>query len=299
MWDAEARRGLVQLVERRVAHEMAPLAAAPPPPGSSTSTAIAPQSVGRVVDRQGKTPAVPDDTELRVAWAAAVGTSPDAEAAFDDVVGRHRQAHRRYHTVRHVTWVVRHVQELATEEPVDDLDAVVVAAFFHDAVYDAAATDNEAQSAALARRVLLDLGWPQAPGQWPSSCGRPQTTPSDDAAVNVLVDADLAVLGSDPAAYQAYVTGVRTEYRHVEMRRGESVGARCCGACSIGCRCMRRRRAGARGGAGPALRGGRAGVAVMKKNLLTDPGDSGPPPKIDDRAARPGDGPRRGPRRGR
>ena len=103
-----------------------------------------------------------DDSELRAAWAAAVGTSSDAEAAFDDVVGRHRQAHRRYHTVRHVTWVVRHVQELAAEEPVDDLDAIVVAAFFHDAVYDATATDNEAQSAALARRVLIELGWPPA-----------------------------------------------------------------------------------------------------------------------------------------
>ncbi len=161
---------------------------------------------------------MPDDTELRVAWAAAVGTSPDAEAAFDDVVGRHRQAHRRYHTVRHVTWVVRHVQELATEEPVDDLDAVVVAAFFHDAVYDAAATDNEAQSAALARRVLLDLGWPQARADTVAQLVRATAdhAPTDDAAVNVLVDADLAVLGSDPAAYQAYVTGVRTEYGHVD-----------------------------------------------------------------------------------
>ena len=32
----------------------------------------------------------------------------------------------------------------------------------------------------------------------------------------MLVDADLAVLGSDPAAYQAYVTGVRREYGHVD-----------------------------------------------------------------------------------
>jgi predicted metal-dependent HD superfamily phosphohydrolase len=35
-----------------------------------------------------------------------------------------------------------------------------------------------------------------------------------DAAV--LLDADLAVLGSEPAAYQAYVTGVRAEYAHVD-----------------------------------------------------------------------------------
>ena len=31
----------------------------------------------------------------------------------------------------------------------------------------------------------------------------------------MLLDADLAVLGAEPAAYQAYVTGVRAEYAHV------------------------------------------------------------------------------------
>jgi predicted metal-dependent HD superfamily phosphohydrolase len=31
----------------------------------------------------------------------------------------------------------------------------------------------------------------------------------------VLLDADLAVLGSEPASYQAYVAGVRSEYGHV------------------------------------------------------------------------------------
>jgi predicted metal-dependent HD superfamily phosphohydrolase len=41
----------------------------------------------------------------------------------------------------------------------------------------------------------------------------------------VLIDADLAVLGSEPAAYQAYVTGVRAEYASVDdaaWRRGRS-----------------------------------------------------------------------------
>ncbi len=32
----------------------------------------------------------------------------------------------------------------------------------------------------------------------------------------MLLDADLAVLGADPAAYAAYVSGVRHEYAHVD-----------------------------------------------------------------------------------
>ena len=32
----------------------------------------------------------------------------------------------------------------------------------------------------------------------------------------ILLDADLAILGADPAGYSAYVAGVRSEYRHVD-----------------------------------------------------------------------------------
>ena len=39
----------------------------------------------------------------------------------------------------------------------------------------------------------------------------------DDASTErqVLLDADLAILGSDPNAYAAYATGVRVEYGHL------------------------------------------------------------------------------------
>ena len=44
---------------------------------------------------------------------------------------------------------------------------------------------------------------------------RRRTETAIDADTAVLLDADLAVLGSDPASYQAYVAGVRSEYAHV------------------------------------------------------------------------------------
>lgn len=159
-----------------------------------------------------------DDAELRTAWVTSVGSSAESQAAFDEVVGWHRQPHRRYHTVRHVTWVVRHLHELAADEPVDDLDAVVAAAFFHDAVYDPAANDNEEQSAALAGRMLAELGWPAARVDVVTRhvMATERHEPTDDHDTNVLIDADLAVLGTEPAAYQAYLTGVRAEYGHVD-----------------------------------------------------------------------------------
>lgn len=159
-----------------------------------------------------------DVVELRAAWGLHVGDGHDELAALDDVVARHREPQRRYHGVHHVTWVVRHVHELAAEVAVRDLGAVIVGAFFHDAVYEPRAPDNEARSARLAQRVLTDLGWDGGRTGAVAAMILATAThelPADvDAAV--LLDADLAVLGAAPGAYQAYVTGVRAEYAHLD-----------------------------------------------------------------------------------
>lgn len=159
-----------------------------------------------------------DDVELRDAWRRHVGAGPAELEAFDDVLARHREPVRRYHGIRHVTWVVRHVHELAAEHVVDDLGAVVAAAFFHDAVYEPRARDNEARSALLARRVLTGLGWEDARADAVAAMiGATATHASPaDGDTAVLLDADLAVLGAQPSAYQAYVAGVRAEYAHLD-----------------------------------------------------------------------------------
>lgn len=176
------------------------------------------------------------DLELRVAWQRWVAPPPtdrsDAEAAFAAVVGRYRAPDRQYHDVRHLRWVVRHVDELATRTPPDDPGAVVAAAFHHDAVYDVDRHDNEARSAELAVRSLTSLGWA------PDRCERvaamiratahldaASDTAPDDTGTAVLLAADLAVLAADPAGYGDYVRAVRREYRHLtdaEWRAGRA-----------------------------------------------------------------------------
>lgn len=168
-----------------------------------------------------------DETELRLAWERAVGRSRPARRAFDVVVERHREPHRRYHGLRHVVWVVRHVTDLARHEPVVDLDAVVVAACYHDAVYRPAPGD-EAASADLARRELVELTEPAwrheriervatmiLATEHLADHGDPDGHGDPDVDTAVLLDADLAVLGAPPNAYQAYVNGVRAEYASV------------------------------------------------------------------------------------
>lgn len=156
------------------------------------------------------------DVAVHLTWRQLTGGTH--EHLLDGLLSRLREPHRRYHTVTHVMWVLRHVDELLAE-PVHagiDGDAVRLAALYHDAVYDPRRSDNEAVSATLAAEVAATLGWHT------SRCGSVHrlvmataghTPTSADEAV--LVDADLAVLGGEPKDYTAYVNGVRAEYAHV------------------------------------------------------------------------------------
>lgn len=161
------------------------------------------------------------DLELRVAWEQHVSRSPAANEHFASVVNRYREAHRSYHDVRHVRWVVRHVGEFAETQRVVDLGTVVVAAFYHDAIYNPVASGNEDASATLAAEALAELDWQREridavtsmiagtiDHQWNES------TPVDTA---VLYAADLGILAADPAGYSAYVRNVRKEYAHVDQ----------------------------------------------------------------------------------
>lgn len=163
---------------------------------------------------------VSTDVELHTVWQAHVCGETDL---LDRLLARHRERHRRYHGVAHVARVVRHVGELASTEPVDDLDAVVAAAFYHDAIYEPQNPANERASARLARRDLTALAAFE-PARWIEPRVESVATMIEGTATHldppdldtaVLYDADLAVLGADVAGYDAYSAGVRAEYRHV------------------------------------------------------------------------------------
>jgi predicted metal-dependent HD superfamily phosphohydrolase len=161
------------------------------------------------------------EVELGRVWRRLVGFDAGraGDAALDELLSRHRQPHRRYHTATHVMWVLRHIDDLAADSTPVDLDAVRAAALFHDAVYDPRSPTNEHDSAGLARRVLADCGWEPARVDRVAALielTAGHVAPDTDLGADILLDADLAILGAEPAEYRAYVTGVRAEYAHVD-----------------------------------------------------------------------------------
>ena len=86
-----------------------------------------------------------DRGRFEALWERCIGAG--AGAAFDELGARYGEAHRRYHTPAHLLHCLGCFDLAAgrMEEP----DAVEMALWFHDAVYDVPGEDNERRSAAL------------------------------------------------------------------------------------------------------------------------------------------------------
>jgi predicted metal-dependent HD superfamily phosphohydrolase len=159
---------------------------------------------------------------LPEAWlraAAAVRARSDVAHAGADLLGRYAEPHRRYHDLAHLDDVLRHVDELA--DHARDVRVVRLAAWFHDAVYDPMASDNEERSARLAETSLSELRVEDAIvaeiARLVRSTAGHAPAPGDRDA-EVLCDADLAILASGPERYQVYAEAVRAEYQHLDDR---------------------------------------------------------------------------------
>ena len=157
---------------------------------------------------------------LAEAWlraTAAVGAHGDVAGAGANLLGRWTEPHRRYHDLAHLDAVLRNVDALAGEA--EGADDVRLAAWFHDAVYDPTARDNEARSALLAATVLSGLRVPDpCTGEVVRLVTLTATHDPGEGDRNgaVLCDADLAVLAGTEAAYVGYTDAVREEYAHLD-----------------------------------------------------------------------------------
>ena len=157
---------------------------------------------------------------LEAAWhetAARAGLAgPNAEAAFVDLCRRYSEPGRAYHSLDHIAAMLSTISEFGGNLHGDG--AVRLAVWFHDAVYDSRRGDNEAQSAAYVAEVLNHGG---ASSRLVPTVERlilatktHQALPGDTDC-QILLDADLAILGSSAAEYGRYAQANRAEYAWV------------------------------------------------------------------------------------
>lgn len=152
---------------------------------------------------------------LQISWErcwSALGAKGDGHDVMARLLSAYNEPHRKYHTERHLrecldlfarhrSWAV---------EPAE----VEMALWFHDAIYDTKACDNEAKSAEWAERELSEAGVSA------EHIGRiaDHILATRHAAVPqgqdqmLLVDIDLAILGANRSRFEEYERQVREEY---------------------------------------------------------------------------------------
>lgn len=135
----------------------------------------------------------------------------------DALLAAYADPARGYHDTRHLTEVLDRLDELAASgEPFDPLP-VVLAAWFHDGVYDGRA-DAEERSSIWAEQALTGLGVAPAVAAQTARLVRvtaDHRPADDDAEGHALSDADLAILAAPPTRYAQYAAAVRREYAHL------------------------------------------------------------------------------------
>ena len=161
------------------------------------------------------------------AWRElGVPDSPELSRLYRDVLLRYSEPHRHYHTGQHLAECFEKVQDIIAlaEHPAE----VLVGLWFHDAIYDTQRHDNELRSADWARSAARQLGVGVDSAQRIHDLimfTRHSAAPVGVDA-QVLVDADLSILGAPPARFQEYEAQVRSEYAWVPDEIFRSTRAR-------------------------------------------------------------------------
>lgn len=141
----------------------------------------------------------------------------DGLKVYNDLVTRYSEPHRAYHILGHIEHCLDEL-ELALRFVIN-LEAIELALWYHDAIYDTRARDNEGRSAALAIRMMADASILDVYGPSVTNlimATRHLTTPTDPDA-QLLVDIDLSILGQPGDKFDEYERQIRKEYEWVKQ----------------------------------------------------------------------------------
>lgn len=161
-----------------------------------------------------------DAPDLRQRFARALalaGATREGDELFDELAAHYREPARHYHTLEHVEACLRWLDTYAAHavSPAE----VALALWYHDAIYDPRASDNELKSAELARRRLGEVGLPGAAVERvAASILATQHHDADPGDARLVVDLDLTILGADPSRYDDFERRIQQEYAHVPDR---------------------------------------------------------------------------------
>lgn len=151
-------------------------------------------------------------------WAALRLPAPDRDAIYACIAALYAHPPRSYHNLNHIESMLAEFEGVRVS--CESAVLVELAIWFHDCVYVPTASDNEARSADVADLLLRstiseaerDVLRSLILATRHDGCA---STPDQ----RLLADLDLAILGAEAGAYDAYTRAIRQEYAGIDAER--------------------------------------------------------------------------------
>ncbi len=147
---------------------------------------------------------------LTAAWSSDTNLS---DQAFAEIANHYTEPSRYYHNLEHVQSMLNTIESLSASafRP----NEIKLAAWLHDVIYNSKAGDNEERSAEFAEKLCSRLSIPEGRKIASLILKTKSHDAGDDGDAQILLDADLAILGTSSSQYQSYRDKIRREYAWV------------------------------------------------------------------------------------
>lgn len=127
------------------------------------------------------------------------------------ITSLYSEEYRAYHNLNHIADCLKKLDDWPGDVP--DRDAIEIALWFHDIIYDTKRTDNESASAGLVKHYLGEHPLAEIVMELILATRHHASHMSDSE--NVLCDIDLSILGSSEKEYNSYAIAVHEEFSWV------------------------------------------------------------------------------------
>jgi len=139
----------------------------------------------------------------------------DPQKILNILIAAYSEKQRAYHTVQHLYECLNLLESIRSD--LNDAYAVALALWFHDAIYNPQAKDNELKSAELFEQCMaqdLPVNTVQKIKQWILATQKHALTNETD--LQFLLDIDLSILAATPERFMQYEQQIQQEYAWVD-----------------------------------------------------------------------------------
>jgi predicted metal-dependent HD superfamily phosphohydrolase len=150
--------------------------------------------------------------QWRALTARYAGDDSESDACFTSIVQNYSAPGRVYHNLSHIKALTALYVEFKTGA---DCDAVWLAIWYHDVVYETGRADNEEASVELASQALSRLRVPVgtiAEVEKMILATKHHSAEHLSADGQLFLDLDISIVGAPPELYKEYSRAIRREY---------------------------------------------------------------------------------------